>query len=376
MSVAVIASMLHLTLPLMASLSALAYLFAAVPIFAVGYIVLRFIEVWPQRVPSQRGQEYSSPHDSASANPKDADAPTYRVRNNSFGSGTLGLVPIRTKTPVKSGQEAIDELASMVGLAGVKTEINTLIQRLKVERAKREQGLPVAAVSLHMVFTGPPGVGKTVVARAYGTILRELGLLKKGQLVETDRAGMVAGYVGQTAIKTKEKIAEALDGVLFIDEAYALVGRDPGRADQFGQEAVDTLLKEMEDKRDRLVVIVAGYPNEMRRFIASNPGLPSRFTKTIAFDSYEADELVEILSVTAKREGLSMTATAQAKAKEYFARAKNSADFGNGRTARTLLEKAREAQAVRLAPTLDRGETVDFSSLTDTDVAVAIAAMP
>jgi SpoVK/Ycf46/Vps4 family AAA+-type ATPase len=204
------------------------------------------------------------------------------------------------------GSPALDELLSMTGLQSVKLEISKLIQRLRVEAARRERGLPVAPVSLHMVFTGPPGVGKTVVARLYGLVLRDLGVLEKGHLIETDRAGLVAGYVGQTAIKTKSIIAEALDGVLFIDEAYTLTGQGTGQIDSFGLEAISTLLKEMEDRRDRLVVIVAGYPNEMEQFLASNPGLPSRFSKTIRFEPYDAAELTSIVCSTAERDGLSL----------------------------------------------------------------------
>ena len=272
------------------------------------------------------------------------------------------------------GIEALDELNRMTGLAFVKSEINTLIQRLRVEAARRDQGLPVAPLSLHMVFAGPPGVGKTVVARLYGSILRDLGVLKKGHLIETDRAGLVAGYVGQTALKTREVIAQALDGILFIDEAYALVARTPGESNSFGVEAIDTLLKEMEDKRDRLVVIVAGYPEQMQQFLTANPGLPSRFTKSIRFNSYNADELVEIMHSTAHRDGLRLNPAVDPTIRDFFAGASEHSDFGNARTARTLLERAREAQAVRIAPLLEGG-TVDLNELTPSDVEAAISTM-
>jgi stage V sporulation protein K len=270
--------------------------------------------------------------------------------------------------------EAVEELKRMTGLDSVKAEINTLVQRLKVENARRDQGLAVAPISLHMVFAGPPGVGKTVVARLYGSILRDLGVLEKGHLIETDRAGLVAGYVGQTALKTREVIAQALDGILFIDEAYSLVGRSPGETSSFGSEAIDTLLKEMEDKRDRLVVIVAGYPQQMELFLTANPGLPSRFTKTIRFDSYNAEELVAIMHSTARRDGLRLDEVSDPLLKDFFAVAGQRSDFGNARTARTLLERAREAQAVRIAPLLD-DRTVDLNQLTQIDIETAIAAM-
>jgi S1-C subfamily serine protease/ATP-dependent 26S proteasome regulatory subunit len=270
-----------------------------------------------------------------------------------------------------SGIQALDELARLTGLDRVKAEMATLIQRLQVEAARRERGLPVAPISLHMVFAGAPGTGKTVVARLYGEILRDLGVLEKGHLIETDRAGLVAGYIGQTALKTRQKIADALDGILFIDEAYALAG-DGKEGSDFGREAIDTLLKEMEDKRDRLVVIVAGYPDPMNRFLASNPGLPSRFTKSLQFDSYASAELVSITHSIARQDGFRLSCEADPVLLNYFERARSSSIFANARTARTVVERSRETQAARVAPLMNRG--VDLNELTLADVQSAIAA--
>jgi len=235
---------------------------------------------------------------------------------------------------------------------------------LEVERLRREQGLVIAPISRHMVFTGPPGVGKTEVARALGEIYRSLNVLRKGHLVETDRSGLVASYIGQTAPKTLDKCKEALDGILFIDEAYSLVR--PGH--DFGQEAIDTLLKFMEDNRDRIVVIVAGYPNEMQHFINSNPGLSSRFTKTIAFPPYAADELAAILRVMAKQQNFVLPDDLESSLGPWLKVGMRNKSWGQAREMRTLLERAREAQATRIA----NDPSGDLRQLVKADIDAAI----
>jgi S1-C subfamily serine protease len=263
--------------------------------------------------------------------------------------------------------QALDHLEEMVGLEPVKVEVNKLMSGLEVERMRREQGLVIAPISRHMVFTGPPGVGKTEVARTLGEIYRSLNVLRKGHLVETDRSGLVAGYIGQTAPKTLDKCREALDGILFIDEAYSLAR--PGA--DFGQEAIDTLLKFMEDNRDRIVVIVAGYPNEMQRFINSNPGLSSRFTKTIEFPPYAANELAAILRVMAKRQNFVLPDDLESSLDPWMKVGMRNKAWGQAREMRTLLERAREAQATRIAhaPSGD----VRQLAMADIDAAIQIS---
>jgi SpoVK/Ycf46/Vps4 family AAA+-type ATPase len=244
---------------------------------------------------------------------------------------------------------ALAKLDAMVGLAPVKQEIKRLIARLEVEQKRREQGLPIAALSQHMVFTGPPGVGKTEVAQLLGEIFRTLKVVRKGHVVNADRADLVAGYIGQTAIKTLDRCREALDGILFIDEAYTLAAGTGGGGPDFGKEAIDTLLKFMEDNRDRIIVIVAGYPKEMRRFIESNPGLSSRFTKTVDFPSYGAGDLCEILKRMAERQHFSLPDDFAVTLTPWIDQRSKTEDWGNARSMRTLLEKAREAQAIRIS---------------------------
>jgi SpoVK/Ycf46/Vps4 family AAA+-type ATPase len=313
------------------------------------------------------------------SNSPDADLKQLKLEDFAAKLGTIrrstGLTPGRVLKVVpqaetaRTADKALDDLDAMIGLDAVKREVNTLIALLRNDRERRARGLPVQPISRHMVFTGPPGVGKTVVARALGDLYRALEVLRKGHVVETDRSGLVAGYVGQTAPKTLDKCKEALDGVLFIDEAYSLM-QGGGSGHDFGKEAIDTLLKFMEDNRERIVVIVAGYPNEMRRFISANPGLESRFTKTIHFPAYTVDELIAIMRQMAGAGGYELPDVTLAKVKPWIESRLRSESWGNARSVRTLLEAAREAQALRLAS--EPG--ADLRRLEAVDIETAIAA--
>jgi len=253
-------------------------------------------------------------------------------------------------------EDVLAELEAFTGMDGIKRDVKSLINLLKIQKQRQNQGLSVVKPSLHMVFTGPPGTGKTTVARVMGRVFKALGVLEKGHIIETDRSGLVAGYVGQTAIKVDEVVQKSLNGILFIDEAYTLSPSDG--QDSFGQEAIDTLLKRMEDNRDSLVVIVAGYEEEMQRFIESNPGFKSRFNKYISFDDYKPDELIEIFkSIVQKNKYIAsneLITLLQSKFTDlYNSRTKS---FGNGRVVRNLFEKIVENQSNRLA-SIDKAYT-------------------
>ena len=242
------------------------------------------------------------------------------------------------------------ELDDLIGLGSVKTEVRSLANFVKLQKEREAKGLKTAKVSYHLVFYGSPGTGKTTVARIVGRIYKDLGVLKKGHTVETDRAGLCGQYVGQTGPKTDSVIAKALDGVLFIDEAYSLVP-EGGAGNDYGQEAISTILKRMEDYRDRLVVIVAGYKGEMQRFIDSNPGLQSRFNRYIDFPDYTGGELTDIFKMYMKKNQYTMSKETEAWLKERFnyAIAHKDRNFGNARYARNVFEKSIQAQANRLA---------------------------
>mgnify|MGYP002623748842 CR=1 FL=1 len=252
------------------------------------------------------------------------------------------------KTEKKTVEEALEELNSLVGLDAVKKEVNSLVNLMKVQAIRREKGMKEPSISKHMVFSGNPGTGKTTVARLLAGIYNSLGALSKGHLVEVDRSGLVSGYVGQTAGKVMEVVNSAMGGVLFVDEAYTLTA---GKSkEDFGQEAVDTLLKAMEDNRDDLVVIVAGYTDLMEEFLSSNPGLRSRFNKFIYFTDYEPEQLLQIMKGMAGKQDYVLSEAACEKALNYFKmRCENkSENFANARDARNYLENAISAQAGRV----------------------------
>ncbi len=253
--------------------------------------------------------------------------------------------------PEKSGKEQLEELT---GLKNIKHDVAELTSLMKVQKMREEKGLNFVPTSLHLVFAGNPGTGKTTVARILAKLYKEIGVLSKGQLVEVDRSGLVAGYVGQTAIKTQEKIQEAMGGILFIDEAYTLAKDD----DAFGQEAIDTILKAMEDNRKDFIVIVAGYTKPMMKFIESNPGLKSRFNKYLYFEDYTADELITIFDMQCKKYSYHLTEEAKKEAEQIIREIEENKDenFANAREVRNFFEEIITNQARRIAEIEDLTE--------------------
>ena len=267
--------------------------------------------------------------------------------------------------PKEDMKDLLAELDGYIGLQTVKEEVHNLINMASVYQLRRQHDLPTTDMSLHLVFTGNPGTGKTMMARMMARIYRSLGILSKGQLVEVDRSGLVAGYVGQTAIKTQKVIEKAMGGVLFIDEAYALNGRSEN---DFGQEAIDTILKAMEDHRDDLVVIVAGYDGLMDEFIHSNPGLESRFNRFLHFADYTAEELLAIFRMQCEKGCYILEPEAEAPLRSLLERRMaDAASFGNARGVRNLFEHVLVAQNNRLA-TMEKITREDLMTITADDV--------
>ena len=248
--------------------------------------------------------------------------------------------------PKEKIEDLLAELDSYVGMDAIKAEVRSLINMVQVYKLRREHDLPTTDMSLHMVFSGNPGTGKTTVARIMSRIYHSLDILSKGQLVEVDRSGLVAGYVGQTALKTQKVIEKAMGGVLFIDEAYALNGKSEN---DFGQETIDTILKAMEDHRDDLVVIVAGYTELMDRFIHSNPGLESRFNRFLMFEDYTPEQMVAIFKMQCKKGCYVLAQGTEELVRDFIAEESADDSFGNARGVRNLFEHILVAQNNRLA---------------------------
>ena len=303
----------------------------------------------------RRMESWEVPH------PGQAGATT---RTGAGGAGTPEAPVPAPQEPPRPLEELLEELDALVGLAPVKAEVRLVANLIQVQNLRRSRGLAVADSSRHLIFTGNPGTGKTTVARLLAQIYRTLGVVEKGHLVETDRSQLVAGFVGQTAIQVRKVVEGALGGVLLVDEAYALARGDER---DFGQEAIDTLVKLIEDHRDEVVVIAAGYPDEMADFVSSNPGLRSRFPKTIAFPDYSDDELVGIFVSMAEKSAYTCTPESRDHLGRWFGAQPRDKGFGNARLARNLFEAAVARQASRVVAIAEPTDE-DLMALTPDDI--------
>ena len=308
--------------------------------------------------------------------PETPDAPSPLRAEQFITQKPTAAAPAQPKSEPETDAETVEkpdldtvlaELDGLCGLDRVKQDVKSLINLVKVRKLREEAGLPVPPMSLHLVFMGNPGTGKTTVARLLAKIYHAIGVLSKGQLIEVDRSGLVAGYVGQTALKTQEVVQKALGGVLFIDEAYALVNQENGN--DFGREAIEVLLKSMEDHRKDLIVIVAGYTNLMEKFIHSNPGLESRFNKYFFFEDYDGEQLMEIFRSMCDKNGYTLSPEAEEQAAADFADlyANRDKNFGNARDVRNLFEQAVARQSNRVAG-LDAPTREQLMELTKEDL--------